>query len=564
MPLAKEVYQTIFVESGLLTEKDFLPILKRATDEGIAVESLLVEAGLVSNEQAGRLIADAYGVPFVNLKRVQVAPEAVLVIPELLTRKHGLLAYAWKDGALLVAMTDPSNEELVGFLEKKTGSLIQTGYTTPALLEEALAAYGANMLGKITALSERFDQAQKAGGGKATEAAQEGLAVEYTDLLLKYGYANRASDIHIEPQETQSVVRYRIDGLLQDVTRMNKGLHDLVVARIKILSGMRTDEHFAAQDGKLRFRAEGSRVDVRVSIVPITGGEKIVMRILSDKGRAFTIETLGFSDADQARVRQAATRPYGMLLATGPTGSGKTTSMYAVLKLLNTRNVNIQTIEDPVEYEIEGVNQIQVNARTGLTFAQGLRSIVRQDPDIIMVGEIRDEETASIAVNSAMTGHLVLSTLHTNDAATTLPRLLDMGVEPFLVASSVNVVVAQRLVRHICGSCITSVELSQAKLKESVPAPLLKKLFGTKKTVRAYQGKGCSTCQHTGYVGRVGIFEVMTVSDAVRELISKRADAGVIKAKAIDEGMTTMFEDGIRKVIAGITTFEEVLRVAAD
>ncbi len=564
MGITADGYKKIFVGSGLLAEKEFSRALAMAGEQGKPVEAVLVEDGTLSNEQAGRLVADAYGVSFVNMKRLQVAPEAAMLIPDVLMRKHGMLAYAWKDGRLEVAMTDPSNIEIVGFLEKKTGVPIDIGYTTPGLLEEALETFSENLITKIVALSDSFEQLSKAGKIKEESEGQEGLVVSYTDLLLQYGYTNRASDVHIEPQEKASVVRYRIDGLLQDVAKMPKPLHDLVVARIKILSNLRTDEHFGAQDGKLRAVIEGQKVDVRVSIVPITGGEKIVMRILSDKGRAFSLDTLGFAPSDLARVHKAAECPYGMILATGPTGSGKTTSMYAVLKILNKRDVNIQTIEDPVEFDIEGVNQIQVNARTGLTFAAGLRSIVHQDPDVIMVGEIRDQETASIAVNSAMTGHLVLSTLHTNDAATTLPRLLDMGVEPFLVASSVNVIIAQRLVRRICGVCITSLEMSLAKLKTSIPAPLYKKYFGTKKSIRTYHGKGCTVCQHTGFHGRVGIFEVMEVTDSIRELITRRADAGVMKAKALTEGMTSMFEDGLRKLVDGVTTIEEVLRVAAD
>jgi len=561
MALPEATYHQILVESGLIKEEDFARAREVSHDAGRALEAALVDIGLFTNDQIGRLVADAYGVPFVNLGRTTIAPEAFKVIPELVVKRQEAIGYAIREGKLFVAMVDPHNVEFAGFVEKKSGMPVVVGYTTPALLEDSLRAFAEDIVGKMQKLAVRFEELRKESAAAREEEGQD-VVVQIVDLLLQYGYNNNASDVHIEPQEKQSLVRYRIDGLLHDVITFPKPLHDAIISRVKILSNLRTDEHYAAQDGKLRVRLEGKMVDVRVSIMPIVDGEKAVWRILSEKGRTYTIETLGFSPADQKRVRAAAEKPYGMILATGPTGSGKTTSMYALLKILNTRDVNIQTIEDPVEYDMEGVNQIQVNLRTNLTFASGLRSIVRQDPDIIMVGEIRDAETAGIAVNAAMTGHLVLSTLHTNDAATTIPRLLDMDVEPFLVASSVNVVVAQRLVRRICASCISSVSINAAKIKSAIPKDLFKKYFDARATIRQYVGKGCTICNHTGFVGRVGIFEVLEVTPSIRELIVQRADAGVIAAQAVKEGMTTMFEDGLRKVVEGVTTIEEVLRVA--
>jgi len=372
--------------------------------------------------------------------------------------------------------------------------------------------------------------------------------------------------VHVEPREKELLVRYRIDGILHDVVSLPRELLNPVVTRIKILSKMRTDEHYAAQDGKFQEIIDGERIDVRVSALPVVDGEKIVMRLLAEKGKRYDLADLGLAAKDEKKLQRHIQKSFGMILATGPTGSGKTTTMYSVLKILNTRDVNIATIEDPIEYAMEGVNQIQVNIKTGLTFASGLRSIVRQDPDIIMVGEIRDEETAGIAVNSAMTGHLVLSTLHTNDAATTLPRFRDMKIEPFLIASTINVIIAQRLVRKICSRCITSYDVTRSELENVFPAVAVERFFKKRQgdRVRVYKGKGCDKCGHTGYIGRIGIFELLEVTDNIRDLIMADANAKVIRQRAIDNGMTTMLEDGVRKIMTGVTTVDEVLRVAGE
>ncbi len=342
---------------------------------------------------------------------------------------------------------------------------------------------------------------------KSVSKAEDVSVIKTVDAILVNGYNSKASDIHIEPYEEETLIRFRIDGILHDIVTLPKSLHELVVMRIKILSRLRTDEHRAAQDGKLRFKVEDGKVDARVSIVPIVYGEKAVLRLLSARARQHDLENLGFNEQQLIKVMTNINKPWGMILATGPTGSGKTTTLYGILKKLNTREVNISTIEDPVEYDIEGVNQIQVNTKTNLTFAAGLRSIVRQDPDIIMVGEIRDEETAGIAVNSAMTGHLVLSTLHTNDAATTLPRLLDMGIQPFLVSSTVNLVIAQRLVRKICEKCKQKTTLDKktlALVQRQISKELVAKHKLDSPSIAIYKGKGCKECSTTGYSGRVG------------------------------------------------------------
>jgi type II secretory ATPase GspE/PulE/Tfp pilus assembly ATPase PilB-like protein len=384
--------------------------------------------------------------------------------------------------------------------------------------------------------------------------------VKLVDLLVEFAYIARASDIHIHPEEDGVRVRYRIDGLLRDLSdkeRIDRTLHQEIISRIKVMSGLRTDEHMAPQDGRFRVNLpEVGDVDVRVSILPTYYGENAVMRVLAES-HTYDLKSLGFSDADLGRVEYAIKKPYGMILANGPTGSGKTTTLYTILKQLNDPVTSIITIEDPIEYSLSGTTQIQVNAATGLTFGAGLRSILRQDPNIVMVGEIRDEETAGIAVNAALTGHLVLSTLHTNDSATTFPRLMDMGVPSFLVASTVNVAMGQRLVRKLCEKCKKVRKLSNAEVKslsEVIPdEEVVGKTF--------YRGDGCPNCGNTGYLGRLGIREVLEINSEVRALIMQRASAQEIKDAAVRNGMTTMLVDGVRKAAGGLTTIEEVLRI---
>ena len=400
---------------------------------------------------------------------------------------------------------------------------------------------------------------------KAELAKGSGVSIiGLVDAMIASAFQSRASDIHMDPEESRVRVRFRIDGVMHDTYELPKGIQSEISTRIKVLSGLRTDEHQAAQDGRFRMVMKddgGVFVDIRVSIVPTYYGENVVMRLLAEQAGVFNLEGLGFAGKDLEKVKRAVTKPYGMILATGPTGSGKTTTLYTILKILNTPEVSIVTVEDPVEYAISGIDQIQVNPRTNLTFSKGLRAILRQDPNIIMVGEIRDEETAGIAVNAALTGHLLLSTLHTNDAPTAFPRLIDMKVEPFLIASTVNVVIGQRLVRRICLHCKVEKQPSEAELKslsEILPPEALKG------KMVFYVGKGCKACDDSGYLGRVGIHEVMEVEDTIRDGIMHRANADEIRAIAVKNGMTTMIQDGFSKVLEGLTTVEEILRVIHD
>ena len=378
------------------------------------------------------------------------------------------------------------------------------------------------------------------------------------DYLIEYAHNIRASDIHINAKSSAIKIRFRVDGVLQDIFDLPKEILPELVGRIKILSNLRMDEHQSSQDGRFRINTKDTdMVDVRVAISPSYYGPSVVMRLLSDKAEQFSLDNLGFSAENKRKILSAIQKPFGMILATGPTGSGKTTTLYTILKILNKKESAIITIEDPIEYAVDNIKQIQVNPRTNLTFADGLRSILRQDPDIIMVGEIRDSETAGLAVNTALTGHLLLSTLHTNDSATTLPRLLDMKVEPFLAASTVNIAIGQRLVRKICENCKTSKKLTDAELK-SLSDTVKFKIPDDKKISR---GEGCEACNQTGYDGRIGIHEVLVVDNDIREGMLRKDSADSIKRIAISNGMKTMLEDGIEKVFQGITSLEEVLRV---
>lgn len=557
----------------LLAELDYLDAgelkqaLQSARSESRSLYDTLIERDLVSDENLGKLIAYSLRLPFVVLGSFTIPPEILKITPEELASKFKVITFGIDEKGLKIASPNHLQVDVFEMLTKKAGqNTYRVFFATERDIENALRLYKKD-IGKVFA--NLLPKGIPLG---------EVPTAKIIDTILEYASFNKASDVHIEPARTYSQIRFRIDGVLHDVVRLPQSLHEQMVTRIKVMSRLRTDEHLSAQDGRMRVVVPNSGgqedIDVRVSIVPVTTGEKAVMRLLTSHNRQFSLADLGMSQANLNKVKAGFMRPYGMVLSTGPTGSGKTTSMYAILKILNTREKNIATIEDPVEYEIAGINQIQVNAKTGLSFANGLRSILRQDPDIMYVGEIRDEETAGIAINSAMTGHLVLSTLHTNDAVTALPRLIDLGIEPFLVSSTVNIIIAQRLVRKICTTCKVSEELVRKsdgwagdKVISSQIAglnpSLISKVFGNG-NIRVYRGKGCQVCNGTGYLGRVGIFEVLQLSSNIQTLINQRATSEIIFKQAVAEGMETMTEDGLNKVQNGITSLEEVLRVTVE
>jgi len=455
MNIPQKQLEELVVPPGHISQKDFTEAVAEANKSSKSVEDLLVQKGLIADKQLGRLIAEKFGFNFLDLSSEKVSEETLYLIPELVAKTKGVIAVSQSESGLRVAMTNPNDLETIQFIEKRTGQNVLPYFVTQQSLRNAFSVYQISLHEKFKGIVAQLRNMD------LSRVERDKAAVQMVDTLLEYGYQNKASDIHIEPYTKKIVVRFRIDGVMHDVLEIPKELADLILSRIKILAKMRTDEHLAAQDGKLRFQRDQEMVDMRVSIVPVTQGENVVIRILSAQNRRFSLADLGFLENDLKKVQKATRKPHGMILVTGPTGSGKTTTLYAIVKILDKREIHIATIEDPVEYDIDGVSQIQVNTKTNLTFAKGLRAIVRQDPDIIMVGEIRDEETARIAVNSAMTGHLVLSTLHANDSSTTLPRLLDMKIEPFLITSTVNVAIAQRLVRKICEKCRVSYQLDE-------------------------------------------------------------------------------------------------------
>ena len=562
MDLSPAKLKDLLVTPGHIILADFETAVLESEQTHHSLWTVLVDRDLIRDGELAQVVAETYNLKWLDLRRAEIKPQILSLVPELVARKRGVIAVARTTGGIKVGMTDPFDLATLHFLEKRLGDKIIPFLITARDLEEALTQYRGSLKQEFEATLTRLRVSSRPKDDRNNDT------IKLVDLLLLYGHQNKASDIHIEPYRQKVLVRFRIDGVMHDVLELPKDLSEVILTRLKILAKMRTDEHRAAQDGKLQFMAQNEQVDVRVSILPVTEGENAVLRLLSEQSRKFSLTDLGLSPADLGVVKRAIDNPHGMILVTGPTGSGKTTTVYAVMKILNTRDVHIATIEDPVEYDIEGVSQIQVNSKANLSFANGLRSIVRQDPDIIVVGEIRDEETASIAINSAMTGHLVLSTLHANDAATTLPRLLEMGIEPFLVASTVNAVIAQRLVRKVCDRCRVSAPPTDEMKKVIMREPELKTLFkqrgyGTLSKLAFYRGQGCELCSHTGYQGRIGIFEVLELSDEVKSLVVARASSGEIMktARSGKNKMTTMLEDGLDKVLSGLTTLDEVLRV---
>jgi len=540
----------LLLRAELITKEQVEVVIKYASTKKVEIYDAIRATQSIPDDVLGQLIADAHRVPFINLKKRTIIDETLRVIPEVVARSHMIVPFRQDDQFISIALTDPSRADLIAAIEKITGKEASVFFATRENIRDTLGLYRTKLQAD---LNEELAHAK----------SDSERIVHLLETIIQYAYANRASDIHIEPQEADVMLRFRIDGELHDVANFSNDLLDEITSRVKVLARLRTDEHRGAQDGKFQYKFEDQSADIRVSVVPITAGEKIVMRILSAQSRNFSLEELGFTEKHLNVITDNIKRPYGMMLATGPTGAGKTSTLYSMVKRLNTRNVNISTIEDPVEYDIDGVNQIQVNPKTNLTFAQGLKAILRQDPDIVMVGEIRDKETASIAINAAMTGHLVLSTLHTNDAATTLPRLLDMGIEPFQIASTINVIIAQRLVRKLHTSYMESYLPSQkeAQLVLSSLTPQEQKELGTTPSrLRLFKPKKFLPAHESGYEGRIGIFEILVVNEEIKSLIMERANADDIRTAARKAGMHSMYFDGLTKALAGKTSIDEVLK----
>lgn len=568
MQVPDQKLKEILIRDGLIKAEDFDAILTEAVRMGHNVADSLISRGIISQEYLNNLLVEYFGVARAELEGREIDENILKLLPEDISRQKKVVVFAQEpDGSLDVAMEDPSDLETIEFLKRYLKTNLKFFFATPGDMNKGLSLYskGSSVEFKRV-IEENIAASFRSRAAGIEEAAAELPIVAIVDNLVNYGVSSRASDIHLELLEDSLLVRFRIDGILHEFIRMPKEIHPSVIARIKLLAGLKLDEHLKAQDGRFRQQVGNDAVDLRVSVIPTYYGEKVEMRLLSTSQKPVSLIEIGML-ADSAKiVEENIKKTYGMILVCGPTGSGKTTTLYSILSMLNRPEVNISTIEDPIEYSIKYVNQTQINPQAGITFASGLRSLLRQDPNIIMVGEVRDSETAEISINAALTGHLVFSTIHTNDAPTAVPRLLDMKVPAFLVAAVLNLIISQRLVGHICGDCIESYNIDDKTVK--ILEKQLKDM-GIEKEVKIpkliYRGKGCATCMHSGLKGRIGIFELLEFDDEIRKYVAG-ADFTLegFRSLARKKGMKTMLEDGLIKAGQGITTIDEVLRVIRE
>ncbi|BCX16263.1 MAG: hypothetical protein KatS3mg098_492 [Candidatus Parcubacteria bacterium] len=569
VPIPSQKLKTFLLEQGLIEEEDFNQALEEARRMNQDLGDVLISKGFVTKDFLLHLASNFFGVELANLRYRGINREVLYKIEEKFAREKNVIAFAQEgDGTIDLAMADPTDLITIEFLEKKLSSKIRPFLASDDDLAFGFSAYGSQLTQDFKRLIEENIKAsleRKISASKEEEAATQLPIVEIVNNTLSYASSLNTSDIHLEAMEDSILVRFRIDGILHEVFQIPKEVHPAIVARIKLLASLKVDEHQKPQDGRFRYKVGSTVIDVRVSVIPTLYGEKIVLRLLPATQRPLSLIELGMTEETAKIVEENIKKTYGMILVTGPTGSGKTTTLYSILNMLNRPEVNIVTIEDPIEYNIKYINQVQINPLAGITFASGLRSILRQDPNIIMVGEIRDQETAEIAVNAALTGHLLLSSLHTNDAPTAVPRLIDMGIPPFLVAAVLNMVLAQRLVRKICLDCIESFSPSEDFL-HSLRTQIKSLNLPDSNIPRVlYRGKGCKSCGGTGYRGRMGIFELLEVNEDIRKIIvSPDFSLDLLTMAAKKNGMVTMFEDGLRKASLGQTTIEEVLRVIRE
>lgn len=583
MRIEEPQLKAFILDSGLVPVDKLKKAEIEAQKNGKPIRDILLAKDLLKEEELNRLEAYILGIPFVDLSRTTIDPKVLRIIPEPIARKHNIVAFKKNGNKLEVAMLDPEDLPTIEFIKKTAGLRLLPRITTAESIKNAIRQYQKTLeaeFGEI--LKKETDALQVAKDGEVIEVEAEELkklaedlpVIKIVDTLIRHAILQSASDIHIEPTEKEVMVRYRIDGILHDAMTLPQQITTGIVARIKVMSNLKLDEHRLPQDGRFKIETDEYRISFRVSILPVFDGEKIVMRLLPETVKGYTLEELGFWGSNLERVHRAIKRPTGIILATGPTGSGKTTTLYTILEMLNTPAVNISTVEDPIEYRIKRINQTQVKPDIGLSFANGLRSLLRQDPNIIMVGEIRDNETAGLAINAALTGHLVLSTLHTNSAAGALPRLLDMKVEPFLIASTVTAILSQRLVRRLCPEHETyNLTASQiASFKKDLDLDRVGEVLRQEKVIdpkivleKVEWGRQTKTeaCPD-GYKGRIGIHEVLEMSESIKELVVKNATADAIEKRARDEGMLTMLEEGFIRAAQKVTSIEEVLRVTSE
>ncbi len=584
MAFDSEQLKQVLVDAKIVTAESWSGLLSEASQKKEDISELLLDKKIIDEEKLTQIAAGFYNVEYKDLKNLgQIPKETLQLVPEPIARRHKVAAFALENGKLSLAMLDPDDLETKDAIKKKTDLEIVPFFVSKSSLEYALKQYHSSLEAEFAKIVSKKGETNPVApttgtvGEKLKEMASEIPVVRVVDTLLEYAIFEKASDIHIEPQEKEVMVRYRIDGVLHDVMTLPKVVQSSLVARIKVISNLKIDEHRLPQDGRFKVQKDSYNISFRVSTIPVFDGEKIVMRLLDESTKALSLDELGFIHRNYEVIMRNIKKPHGALLVTGPTGSGKSTTLYTVLSILNTKGVNISTIEDPIEYRISGINQTQVNPKIGLTFAMGLRALLRQDPNVIMIGEIRDGETAEEAVHAALTGHVVLSTLHTNNAAGALPRLLDIGVEPYLIASTVNAVVGQRLTRQVCPDCrqeykvdkefeqTLSIEYNlDALLKVLKREKFIDEKIASITELNFFKGHGCDKCGQTGYRGRKGIYEVLEVSTEIQDLIMKRAPTSQIQEKAIEQGMVMMWQDGFIKCLQGATTIEEIMRVSRE
>jgi type IV pilus assembly protein PilB len=598
MRIPDSLVETLLEKSGKFSKEQMTTLREQEISEKKPLQDLVIRNNLITEKELTQLYAKEIEVPYVELNAKEIKHEVLKLLSERIARQYKAVVFdVDADGTKLVAMEDPDDIQALNFLQKQLGASIRVHTTTSSLIQAALDQYRGNISSELTKVIADENAVDDTEEVDEEDLAEDSPVAQTVNLIIEYGVKAGASDIHIEPREDFVIVRYRIDGLLREANKLPRKLLGALVSRIKILSNLKIDEHRAPQDGRFKVEIGAAVYALRVSTLPILDGEKVVMRILNESSKPADFHELGFWGSALRALQQAIVQPHGMVLVTGPTGSGKSTTLFSVLSQLNTPNVNISTVEDPIEYHVVGANQTQVNPVAGMTFTSGLRALLRQDPNIIMVGEVRDGETADLAVQAALTGHLVFSTLHTNNAATCLPRLLDMGVEPFLIASTVRVVVAQRLVRRLCTDCRIAFAPEQAALKQLEKSFKISEHGGVKRiheleTEAQEDGigtgsdqkkedklstsasaitqlwkandEGCDSCNHTGYKGRIGIYEVLDNTPDLQTMIVGNSTSEVIEQAAIDNGMITMQLDGLVKALRGQTTIEEVLRVTAQ
>ena len=592
MRISDSSIEKILRQGEVISESQLAELKMEAERTHHSLQTIILEHKILSEVQLGQKIGEYINVPFVTIEPKDIADDVLKRIPEHIARQYNVVLFAADDnGVLSLAMEDPDDVQALNFIQKEIGYNIKVFLATKNNILDCLENYRGNITDELDEVVSIQSGAESDSQNVSEEEISENSPIAQTvNLLLEYAIKSGASDIHIEPREDFVQVRYRIDGVLKEVNKLPRNVQSALVSRIKILSNLKIDERRVPQDGRFKIKVSGKQYALRVSTLPIADGEKIVMRILDESNQAVALDSLGYWGLSLSTLKDAMAQPNGMILVTGPTGSGKSTSLFSVLSELNTPDVNISTIEDPVEYKIPGVNQTQTNSKAGMTFASGLRALLRQDPNIIMVGEIRDGETANLGVQAALTGHLVFSTLHTNNAATCLPRLLDMGIEPFLIASTVKAVIGQRLVRRLCMHCRQQYVPDAGELAYIVQMFNLKQgsmqrlhaleqqaaadkiggntpLGSTDVTIQYLwrpNPEGCDECGHNGFKGRVGIYEVLGISIPIQKMITANATSNEIQQQAITEGMVTMQTDGFVKSLRGVTTLEEVLRATRE